>query len=139
MTLPLEQIENGTLSMFLGIDADGVMHFRPNLSEHSVSDNEWDEILLVSETIGLYTELQSTRSHRFFLYNSPTKGLNLIFMKNDSGNDVYGWYEVTLFDLMRKCLVNGREVATHPWWPNPSEVNNMPNEYARTTRMQHHA
>lgn len=131
MTLPLDQIEDGTLQM-------SVKRGCPTINRHDVSDNEWDEILRISETVGEYIEIYNTYSHRFYLYNSQTRGLILIFMNNNPDIDDNGWYIITLFDLMINCLVNGKIVATHPWWPEPSPVNNTPNEYARMTRREHH-
>jgi hypothetical protein len=95
---PFERIENGTL---LIAQVQGSLH--PSPSPRDVTQNEMDDIRRVSETVGTHIIVSSSWTYDFHLYNSPTRGLILVYMANMSGSE--GWYPVTMNMVEGFCCV----------------------------------
>lgn len=90
-----ERIEDGTLLVNNGL--------YPSRTPHDVTQEKWNSILRVSETVGTHISIGGGTSYSFYLYNSPTQGLVLVYMGNLSGSE--GWYPVTMKEVVDVCCV----------------------------------
>jgi hypothetical protein len=93
-----DHIEDGTLLVNSGL--------YPSRTPHDVNQKQWNNIQRVSETVGEYISIGGGTSYSFYLYNSPTKGLVMVYVSNLSGSE--GWYPVTMKEMSQTCYVSCR-------------------------------
>ncbi len=90
-----ERIEDKTLLVNNGL--------YPSRTPHDVCQKEWDEIVNVSKTANKYIGIGGGTSYSFYFYNSPSKGLVMVYVSNLSGSE--GWYPVTMNEMSQTCCI----------------------------------
>ncbi len=88
-------IEDGTI-----VENNGL---RPSRTPHDVNQKQWNNIQYVCETVGEYIPIGGGTSYSFYLYNSSSKGLVMIYVSNLSASQ--GWYPVSMKEVSQTCCL----------------------------------